>query len=251
MQGLYLITDVKIMTVLADSLALVRPEDNITEKDMYPYKIQVQLNGKIYVSSKVVKSNSSTIENSQSGLVYHLQAGCSSYVILGLGIVDCSPRLFSKRMKVVLECVTKIPLARKLAYGYIAYMSRNRLQLTRKKQQTETSLEEYKGNMKSIIEKIKLYNPIEKIFLLTIAFPGPYLTERSWRIKENIEAFNEVLYDLATHEKSLIDIVDVYAFTAKHPEYILSDGHHISVEVHDFIAQSIVTKISIKNANVQ
>jgi len=250
MQGLCLITDVKIMTVLADSLALVRPEDHITEKDMYPYKIQVQLNGEIYVSSKVVKSNSSTIENGPSGLVYHLQAGCSSYVILGLGIVDCSPRLFSKRMKAFLECVTKIPLVRKLAYGYIAYMSRNRLRLTRKKQQSETSLEEYKLNMKSIIEKIKLYNPIEKIFLLTIAFPGPYLTERSWGIKENIEAFNSVLHDFVANEEALIDIVDVYAFTKQHPEYILADGHHISVEVHDYIAQSIVAKMTTKNVHV-
>lgn len=238
------------MTVIADSLALVRPEDNITEKDMYPYKIQLQLNGNVYVSSKAIQNNSSTIENSLSGLVYHLQAGCSSYVILGLGIVDCSPRLFSKRMKIFLECVTKIPILRKFAYGYIVYMSQNRLRVTQKKQQTETSLEEYKENMKSIIEKIKLYNPIEKIFLLTIAFPGPYLTERSWGIKGNIQAFNGVLYDLADTEKSLIDIVDVYAFTEKYPEYILADGHHISVEVHDYIAQNIVEKMTTKNINV-
>lgn len=235
-------TDIKIMTVLGDSLALVRPEDGISEKDMYPYKIQVQLHEQIYVNSKVVKSNSSTIENSLSGLVYHQQAGCSSYVILGLGIVDCSPRLFSKGMKIFLECITKMPFICKLAYGYIAYKSRHRFHFTRRKNISETSIEEYRENMRSIIEKIKLYNPIEKIFLLTIAFPGSYLTERSWGIKENIEAFNKVLYDLATHEKSLIDIVDVYSFTAKHPEYILSDGHHISVEVHDYIAQSIVEK---------
>lgn len=235
------------MTVLGDSLALVRPEDGITEKDLYPYKIQVQLNGDIYVNSKAIKNNSSAIENSISGLVYHQQVGCSSYVILGLGIVDCSPRLFSKRIKIFLECMTKFPIIQKFAYAYIKYKSQNRLLLTCKKQMTETSLGEYKKNMKNIIETIKLYNPIEKIFLLTIAFPGPYLTERSWGIKENIEAFNAVLYELANAEKTLIEIIDVYSFTAKHPEYILSDGHHISVEVHDYIAQTIVAKMTAKN----
>lgn len=235
-----MITDPKILTILGDSLALVRPEDNICEKDLYPYKIQQALNKRIYVNTKAVKNNTSAIENSLSGLVYHIQAASASYAIIGLGIVDCSPRLFSKKMKQVLDCATKIPYINKIAHRYIAYHSNNRFKLTKKKSITETSVEEYRENMKEIISNLQKYNPIEKIFLITIAFPGPYLTERSWGIEQNIRQFNDVLYELSQLNTDLIHLVDVFSFTQKHPEYILSDGHHISVEVHDFIATEVI-----------
>lgn len=243
MQGLSLNTELKIMTILGDSLALVRPEENITEKDIYPYKIQSHLYREVYVISKAIKNNSSTIENSLSGLVYHQQAASASYAAIGLGIVDCSPRLFSKKMKSFLGCMSKIPLIKKIVHRYIAHKSEHRLRYTQKKRQTETSVTKYRENMQSIVDKIKLYNPIEHIFLLTIAAPGPYLMVRSWGIEENIQRFNDVLHKIANNESNLISIVDVYQYTKQHPDFILADGHHISIEVHDYIAKSIVEKI--------
>lgn len=240
--------ELEILTVVADSLALVRPEDNIYEKDMYPFKIQKELKNKIYVNSKAVKSNSSTIENEQVGFVYHAKGASASYLVIGLGIVDCSPRLFSKKMKQFLDCASKIPLVSKFVNRYIAYKSRNRFALTKNKPMTQTSVLEYESNMNQIVSNFQKYNTIKEIFLLTIAFPGPYLSERSWGIEENIKQFNSILYKMAQSNPSKIHIIDVYEFTQKNPQYILADGHHISIEVHDFIAASIVKIIKNQEA---
>ncbi len=229
----------KTMLILADSLCLVRPEDHILETDLYPYKIQSALPQQLYVISKAKKNNTSAIENADEAYIYHQKATNCHYAVIALGIVDCSPRLFSKTTKKILACMSEIPFIKKVAHGYIKFKSRYRYQLTKQNPLTEVSKIDYENNIKSIIKKLKLHNPIEHIFLINIAYPGKYLIERSYGIEKNIMDYNNVLINIAKEEN--ISIVNVYDFTHKNPKYILDDGHHISSEVHDFIAEKITS----------
>ena len=235
------------MLVLADSLALVRPEENITEKDLYSYKIQLKMHKELYVVSKAIQNNSSIRENSYESDIYHQRASDCSFLILGLGIVDCSPRLFSKNVKELLNYLTKVPIVKRFAHLYIRFKSKYRIYFTKKDRITETSIIEYQKNINLIIDNIKKYNKIEHIFITNIASPGKALIDKSFGIHNNIKKYNKVLEHIS--QKENISIIDVYGFTQKYSQYILSDGHHISSEVHDFIGDSVVSFFKSNKCN--
>jgi hypothetical protein len=131
------------------------------------------------------------------------------FFVIQLGIVDCAPRLFSKKAKKRLETLSGIPVLRRFAYRYIRYKSKNRLKFTKKKQIQEVPSEQFDLNIRSIIEKIKNNNPIKKIWLINIAYPGDHLQNRSYGILEVINRYNMILKKIKEDEP-LINIIDMY-----------------------------------------
>ena len=235
----------ELFTVLGDSLAIVRPDNNITEEDLYSYKIQESLLN-TYVLNKGIKNNNSTKENNKEAFIYNIKAAKSKYFSIQLGIVDCSPRLFSDKTKLIFRLITelKIPILKNLIKFYISYKSKHRLHLTRKNNKVEVKVEDYKLNLQSILNKIEDNNPVKKIFLINIAYPGEILISRSHGILNNIKTYNNILIELRESNKELVEIIDVYTFTKNNKHVILEDGHHYNTEYHNFIANQIISKLN-------
>jgi len=236
----------KNVLVLADSISLVRPDDAIEEKDLYTYKIQHVLKEKLYLISKARKNNTSEIESTQEAFIYHHKAANCHYAIIFLGIVDCAPRTFSKTTKKVLNCMSQFIILKKVAGLYIKLKSSERYQRTKKHQLTEVSKEDYNQNMLKIIHNLKQNNPIEHIFFINILTPGKVMTTRSFGIEKNVLDYNQVIDNLCSAEQ--VTLIDLYSFTKENPQFVLDDGHHITKEAHDFIANKIITVLNAKES---
>jgi lysophospholipase L1-like esterase len=227
----------KIVTILGDSLALVRPEDDISETDLYSYKIQSRYFDEFYVLNKAMKSNDTRFVNSREALVYQIQAARSSFFVIHLGLVDCTPRLFTSSQHSLLGEMTQLPILEKLAHWIIKQRSKRRMELTKKRVIFRTTVEEYEENLNGIVEKIHQHNPVERIFLINIAFPGKNFVSRNYDVVNHIKKYNEVLERIA--KKSDVSLVDINSATLQHPEFLLSDGQHLSKLGHDFLAKRI------------
>ncbi len=229
----------EILTILGDSLSLRRAENEIFEKDIYSFLLQEKIKNTIFIINKSQANNTSEIQNSFESFICNIKGAQSRFFVIQLGIVDCAPRLFKKRTKQILDLLSGIPIIRNLSSYYIKYKSANRLKITKRKLIREVSPKQFDSNIRSIIEKIKNNNPIKKIWLINIAYPGDYLQNRSFGIIEIINEYNAILEKIRKDNKTLIDIIDVYSFTSSNPSFILPDGHHITVDVHKFIASEI------------
>src|SRR5260221_3443319 len=121
----------KVMTILADSLALVRPEEGIYLKDLYSYKLQERFAGRLYAINHGRVGNHSRYENDSVAFVYHISAEGSQFFCIHLGIVDCTPRLFSEGQKVFLSALSGSKLWGGLTRAFIRRRSNKRYELTR------------------------------------------------------------------------------------------------------------------------
>lgn len=232
-----------IVTIIGDSLAMSRIDDGLTEKDIYAYKIQEHFGGRLYVVNRSKRANSTTVADQAEDFLDTIKGAQSAFFIIHLGIVDCSPRLFSENVRKAIALFMDLPVLRSIASAYIRIKASNRLAATRRKKITATPLPAFRDNVLSIIDKIRRTNPVQRIAIVNIAYPGAYLTERSFGILDNIVAYNRELASIAAAREDIADLIDVFSFTQQHREYIIQrDGHHVTREVHDFIAREFIRR---------
>lgn len=216
---------------IGDSLSLPRSADELECKDVY--WMQLQQTEDIAVYPFVRKSmDTEHFINEEGGLYYAIKYAPSDYYIILLGIVDCSPRLFSKRQKSLLKLLEGIGMS-KIANRYVKHNSKRRMYFTKKRQIVNVSLHKFEENYNKIIEAMQVNNP-KKIICTTIAYPGEYLTTRSYGILDNIINYNNVIGGFMKKYDN-VELIDLFNFTKENLECILADGHHINKIGHNFI----------------
>lgn len=220
-----------ILVILGDSLALPRPADGIDDTDTYSLKL----------AKNIIVINKSQYGNNTIDQLNRIEADVAGthadFYTIQLGIVDCSPRIFSDRQKKLLSTLS-IYFPRIIRY-YIRYKTKNRYQKTRKKKLSYTSINQYAENIQKIIDVIQQFNNVKKIFLINIAYPSKLLKEKNYNIENIIEQYNERLNII---KNNVVTVIDLFSYTKKNPNALLKD-EHISIEGHDFIAKSILEEI--------
>lgn len=91
----------KTVLIVGDSLSMVRPGDGLYLNDIYPYLLQEQLGAGYYVVNASQRANDTSKVVLDSYLSESVCSSRADVVVLQLGIVDCTPRLFSEVQKVV------------------------------------------------------------------------------------------------------------------------------------------------------
>lgn len=220
-----------MIVILGDSLSLPRPEDGIDDTDTYAFKI---------AKNNIVLNKSQYGNNTKkqlSRINADVMGTHADIYIIQLGIVDCSPRIFSYRERKLLSALSLY--FSRIIKKYIEYKTKNRFKKTQRKKIVYVTLSQYVKNMNDIINTIQKHNDVKKIFLINIAYPSESLKRKNYDIENIIKQYNNSLDEF---KNDLIMIVDLFSYTKNNADALLQD-EHISIKGHNFITKSILEEI--------
>jgi hypothetical protein len=229
----------KSLVILGDSLARPRPSEGVPPNDIYAHGIQRACSPGIFVVNLARHQNDTRWQTSRNALVSDIVNYPAKYYCIHLGIVDCAPRLVGELERIILGAGKRYRAGRWLATRYLALKSRYRLQLTKLFPRTKVPLDEFRQNIDRLIFEIRSHQCFEHLFIINIAYPGPYLIERSFGVLANIERYNAALETAAGTLGAQGHLIDIFSFTRTHADSILPDGHHINSLGHAFVTEQI------------
>lgn len=211
---------------------MARLEFGIGFEETYAYLLQTQLKNSIIINASV-RANDSKNALSENYSYETLDAVNPDLVIYFLGIVDCMPRLFSRRERLFLRLLMAIKFLKGLGKLVIAYRSKRRFELTKKKLIQFVPLENWNENLEKILLKAG-----GKVIFINIPFPGPRLLSRNYQIEEIVDNYNTCLLDQAKKHGAMV--VDFYNITKESPHLLLEDGYHITIEAHKILTEKLL-----------
>lgn len=234
----------KIVVIIGDSLGAPRPWVGVYLKRTYALQLAAFLGGEFFVANFSASDNSSARSVKESFLRTYVRKSDISYAVIQLGIVDCAPRLLSSFERLLGAVAARSRLFNFFFKRYVSLKSRHRYWLTKHFPKTLVPLSAFEANYRRLINELITTNPIRKIFLLEVAYPGSVLLEKSFNIVGNINAYNDAIHRVAAEHPELINVVDFFEKTRSNPGWITSDdGHHILPDAHDWIARQLQEKI--------
>jgi lysophospholipase L1-like esterase len=230
----------RTVIIVGDSLGAPRPWEGVGLQSTYAFQLGRKLGGDNFIANYSASDNSTARSIKESFLRTYVRAASANYAVVHLGIVDCAPRLLSSFERAIGFVANRVAPFRPLFRAYVKLKSHYRFDLTRLFPRTLVPKEQFESNYRKLLSEIIEHNPIDKIFLINIAYPGAVLTERSYNILGNIEAYNAVIESFHSEFPGKIEIVDIFSKTAEQRDWITpDDGHHIYSPAHAWIADSI------------
>lgn len=223
------------IVVIGDSLVMPRPADDVPYEQTYVHRLVKQF-ADTEVICRAARANDSNKQAGQQAMHDDIEVYAPDIVIVQLGIVDCAPRLFSKKQAFALRLLPKF-----LSRGIVALASKYRLFFTKYFKQVYVPKAQFERNIDALFKSLN--EASQQIICLSIASTNQRNKERSYGIDDNIKAYNDVLLSLC--KRYDIDYVDVYS-AASESDFILSDGIHINSDAHAFIANQIGSLIKAK-----
>jgi len=212
----------KKIVILGDSLGL--PREELSFEETYPYLLQSKLLNSCQVISKHKRANDS---KRQSFALYDdVELYHPDIVIVHLGIVDCAPRLFYRKEKILVSYINKI-------VPIIKIMSKYRFFLTKHLPKVYVNEHEYKKNILKIIHFLEERNI--RIILVGIATTNLKNKEKSFAYDENIKRYNSILKKIVEDKKE-IDFIDMYQYGE---DVLLDDGHHLNPKGSFLLAEEL------------
>lgn len=232
----------KTITILGDSISMVRPKKNIYLKDIYSYKLQQRLNKEYYVINNSIRGSHAKIQKNklEDTALYNK----SEIYIVFFGIVDCFPRLFSIKEKRILKLLNKIKLSF-FSKKIIDFKSNHRYFFTKHFRKTYTTQNEFMHTYKYIVDKLKDYEENKKIILVNIPSPNKNAKKRNYNVNKNICEYNEIINKISS-DFSNVEMLDFYKITKNSPELLLEDGIHINKQGHKLISEILYSRIISK-----
>ena len=226
----------KRVVILGDSLAMPRPEENVHYEETYAYKLSQFIDGEIICRAS--RSNTTLKQSGQQSLYDNLAVFEPHVVIIQLGIVDCSPRLFGRKQAFVLS---KLPDF--LRSMIINIFSKHRLLLTKIRPKVYVSQNIFEQSIDLLFKKISSLG--SKAICISIASTNDRNNRRSYHFDENIKRYNSILQNRC-HQFSF-EYLDFYTATSEN-SFLLDDGIHINSSGHDFLTARISDLLEIDAA---
>lgn len=235
----------KIITVLGDSLSMVRIENGISIQKTYAYQLNKLLGDDFYLINKSKRGNTSVTQSLTQNLYDDIETTESKIIIIQIGICDCSPRIISRLERLVLNYF----LPKIISKVYIKFKSKYRYFFTKYFSMTYVNPVRFENSFKKILSSALHLNGIFKVIVINIADTNITNKNRSFGFKKNILEYNKIILNLV-NKNSKIALIDLFTLTKDNPELLLPDGIHITVEAHGLIAkklESIIRNISVND----
>lgn len=230
----------KTITLLGDSLAMVRPEEGILYNDTYAFKLNILLGGGYILLNNARRANTidsqTSLQNMQDELLYN----DSHTVIIHLGIVDCAPRIFTLRERKILSLMSYFKLGF-LANYIIKFKSKRRFFFTKYCPKTYVSEDEFEKQYEYLISTLNRHENIENIIILNICDTSEINKNKSYGYKENIIKYNQIIHKI-TNEYSKVRMIDMFTLSKK-DGFLLNDGVHITSKAHEIVAKELYNLI--------
>lgn len=219
-----------VIVFIGDSLIMPRPAENISPEETYGYIASQKLKDHQVITTAQY-SNDTSIQ-SQIKNLDPLRRVSPDVVFVQLGIVDCAPRLFSRREQTFINM-----LPPSLRDWLISILSANRRVLTKWFPKVYVNRKDFKKNMEVILDFVEECGAVPVI--ITIAKTSEKNNARSHNFLQNIRDYNAVLRDLA-QEKGCA-LIDLYQVVDEDPACLLPDGIHLSQKGSCNLAEEIVS----------
>lgn len=223
--------NLKVVTIIGDSLSMVRPDCQLTLKSLYPYQLQTKLGKNYYVVVRNRRANHTNTQCQYQHLHDDILYNDSDYIIFHLGIVDCAPRLITRLERLIFR-LFRVNTRENI---YIRFKSRYRRFFTRYFPFQRVTKRQFQDNFEKLISLIREQTATKKIFILNIADTNEYNKHRSFNYAKNIEEYNGILADLVNSNSNTCCLIDVNSWSLN-KEIMLDDGMHINKKGHELIA---------------
>jgi lysophospholipase L1-like esterase len=206
-----------VIVFIGDSLIMPRPAENISPEETYGYMASQELKDhQVIITAKY--SNDTAIQ-SQIKNLKAIKRASPHVVFVQLGIVDCAPRLFSKREKTL---INKLPPS--FRNWLIGILSGKRRELTKWFPKVYVKRKDFKRNMEIILDFVEECGAVPVIII--IAKTSEENNARSYNFLKNIRDYNAVLRELAQEKGRAL--IDLYHLVDEDPACLLPDGIHLS-----------------------
>lgn len=234
----------RTILVIGDSLACPRPWEGVDLHSTYAFLLDAQLGGANFVANYGAGDNSSVRAIKESFLRTYIRAAGADYAVVQLGIVDCAPRLLGNFERAIGFIANRVSLFKPVFNAYVKIKSRYRYQLTKLFPNTLVPKGLFEASYRILLTELIESNPIKKILLINIAYPGEVLVERSYNILGNIKAYNSVISSFVDDFPGRVEVVDLFASTEINRNWITpNDGHHIFSPAHEWVAAELARVI--------
>ena len=218
------------IVILGDSLGMPRPNDHIKYEHTYPYLLKQTLRP-FEVIPRHVRANDTVRQTNEQNLLDDIIFFEPKIVIIHLGIVDCAPRIFSKKLSKMLTLMPQF-----LSQTIIKLMSKNRYFITRYFPKTYVTQSEFKKNLKKIAYTI--INCRAKPILVEITQTNEINQTRSFNFEKNIRDYNQIIKEIATSlNATIISLNDLQ------DSILIEDGIHLNKKGHQILADRLVNSI--------
>jgi len=216
----------KKIIILGDSLGLPRPE--LSFEKTYPYLLQEKVLNKYHMISKHKRANDTKWQ--VNALYDDVELYKPDVVVIHLGVVDCAPRLFYRKEKILFHYINKvIPI--------VEFMSKYRFFLTKKLPKVYVNTVNYKINMTKIIDYLEERDI--QIIVVGISKTSMENRKKSYGYNENILKYNNILEEILVDKKE-IKFVDMYQYGE---DVLLEDGHHLNEQGSLLLANELFKQI--------
>lgn len=240
--------NLKIITVVGDSLSMVRSDAEVRLEDLYAYKLQEKLGSGYYVVLRNKRANNTTTQSDHQNLQDDVLCNNSRYIIFHLGIVDCAPRLMTRKERLLL----KIFRMDKQTNFYVRFKSRHRRFFTKLFAWQIVTKDEFRDNFLKMIDFVRKTHGdvIKGIVIVNIADTSDINKHRSFNYEKNILEYNKVLLDIVNANRDLCTLIDIYSESKNNINMILNDGMHLSTTGHNLLSRLLYDYIIEKEEHV-
>jgi lysophospholipase L1-like esterase len=219
--------------IVGDSLNMVRTKSDICYEDTVQFNLKKSLRKyfevEVFNSSKRT-NDSSRILKSNDEKYYDFIQYSPDFVIINIGIVDCAPRLFTRKERLI---VANLPV---IGRSIVHLMSKHRYFITKHYQKVYVKKEDFYKNIDELI--IFILKEVKAVpIVVNIAHPKEETLSRSYNYLRNICTYNQILDTIS--KKYNLKIIDFHKATKENPSLLLEDGYHISKMGHKKLSKMI------------
>lgn len=236
------------LLIAGDSLSMSRHVDGITFEQTYAVLTQRALPGALVINGSERASSSRRI-GSEDYLDEYLRPLSPDHVVVQVGVVDCTPRIFTDGERRVLGLMQRVPLLRAVSAAIIRAASRHRAAITSRRNMPMIALDEFDRHLRTFIAEARRIRGGCRVALVNIACPNATFLSRNPGALAFVERYNAALASIAAESGSRV--IDLFDFTRRHPESLLPDGYHINAMAHQFLHKALMAHLASADSTLR
>ncbi len=223
------------LVILSDSLSMPRPDESLLYEETYPYLLQQELGNNVEVINRGKRANTIQEQSLDQCVYDDIIFFYPKYVVIQLGIVDCAPRLFSKRFgKYVIGNIKPLFLREFV----IKQFSKRRIFFTKHFPRQYVPISKFSYWYDYLLNVVKEFGSTP--ILVNIARTSPENDRRSYGFIQHINKYNKIIEE-AAHRYNAI-LIDMYA-VSETSDVLLDDGIHYNKLGSKILAKEIAIAI--------
>ncbi len=225
----------EIIVILSDSLSMPRPDESLLYEETYPYLLQQELGNRFEIINRGKRTNTIQEQIFDQYVYDDMIFFYPKYVVIQLGIVDCAPRLFSRRFgKYVIGNIKPLFLKEFV----IGQLSKRRIFFTKHFPRQYVPLSKFSYGYDYLLSAVKEFGSTP--IVVNIARTSPENDRRSYGFIQHINNYNDAIGKAAQRHNA--QVIDMYKVSETN-DVLLDDGIHYNKLGSKLLAQELAVAI--------